>query len=92
MSTTRFLERHGGEYLDGIRMRWIDGDYDWVHLKSVKYKYSKEMHERMRKIKEDNEHGYTCSDFDCNGSSCVRIKIRRKGRHIFMSYYKSIDV
>jgi hypothetical protein len=90
--TTKFLEKHGGKYLGGLRLRFIDGDYDWCRLKSLRYRYTKKLYERMLQIKNEHEQDYIRCEYDCTGSTQVRISIKRKGRYLFMYYYESKDV
>ena len=88
---TKWTE-NGGCYKGGFRFKCIDGDYDYVVLKSVRYKYSRQLYEQMMKFKLDNEHDYSRCEYDCTGSSCVRIKVRKRGRYLYMWYYWSLDV
>lgn len=90
--TTKFLKKHGGAYIGGLRLRFVDGDYDWADLKSVRYKYSRKLYERMLQIKGEHEHDYDYREYDCTGSTQVRIRIKRKGRYLFMYYHESKDV
>lgn len=89
--TTKWIDK-GGRYEGGLRFRCIDGDYDYAVLKSVKYKYSRQLYERMMRFKHDNCRDYDRCEYDCTGSCQVRIKVKRKGRHLFMWYYWSLDV
>lgn len=89
--TTKWIEK-GGCYEGGLRFRCIEDDYDYCLLKSVKYKYSRQLYERMMQYKVENEHDYTRCEHDCTSSTRWRITIKRKGRFLFMWIYKSIDV
>lgn len=84
--------KSGGTYEGGFRFRYIDGDEDWCILKSVKYRYSRQLYERAMRFKGENEHDYSYCEYDCTGSSQVRIRVKRKGRYIFIWYRWSIDV
>ena len=84
--------KSGGCYEGGFRFRYIDGDEDWAVLKSVKYKYSRQLYEQMMRFKYDNEHDYDRCEYDCTGSSRVRITVKRKGRFLYMWYHWSLDV
>lgn len=88
---TKWIES-GGCYEGGFRFRYIDGDYDYAILKSARYKYSRQLYGQMMRFKGENEHDYSRREFDCTGSSRIRITVKRKGRYLFMWFHHSLDV
>lgn len=84
--------QNGGTYMFGLRFRYIDGDYDWWVLKSVRYRYSRKLYEYMLKCKYENERDYTRCEYDCTGSTQTRIYIKHKGRFLFMWVRETKDV
>jgi|GEM_PF-4974769 len=89
--STKWLENNG-IYEFGLKFRFIDGDYDWSIVKSIKYKYSEKLYQYMLKCKYEHECDFTRCEYDCTGSTQVRIKVRRKGRYLYMWIHTSKDV
>lgn len=85
-------EDKGGAHLFGLRFRFVDGDYDYCYLKSVRYRYSRQMYLRMLQIKYENQCDYDRCEYDCTGSTQIRIRIKRtKDNHLIMYYHESKD-
>lgn len=78
--------------IDGFKFKVIDEDYDFCNAMSIIYKYTKRTWKRALEMKEDNERDYVLTEYDCSGSTEVRIKVRRHGNHIRIYYYWSKDV
>ena len=76
----------------GIKFRVLEEDYDYCYAKSVKYKFTRAFYEQVMKFKENNEHDYAYCEYDCTGSSRVRIDVKRKGKFMWIYYYYSLDV
>lgn len=76
----------------GFQFVSTDYDCDYIRAKSVWYKAKKRNIKRAYDFKYENERGYTCTDYDCNGSTEVRIKIQRRGNHFRIIYNESKDV
>ena len=78
--------------LGGFRFRVLDEDYDYCHAKSVRYKFHKNTWKRALAFKEQHEHDFWRCEYDCTGSTQVRIKLKRKGKYMFVYYHWSKDV
>ena len=76
----------------GFKFRYVDGDYDYAIHKSVKYKRTKKNLMRARWYKANFEHDYTYGDYDCSGSTHVRIEIKIGKDYILVYRYWSKDV
>lgn len=76
----------------GFRFRVLDADYDFCRAKSIRYKYNKQNWQRALEYKERNEHDFTYADYDCTGSTRLRLDVKRKGKHMFVWYWWSKDV
>lgn len=76
----------------GFKFRVIEGDYDYYIAKSFRYKYNKNNWRRAERLKENNEHDFIYTEYDCNGSSCARIKLVRKRNYMWVYYYCYYDL
>jgi len=81
------------DFLDGgFKFRYIDGDYDYCHAKSVRYKYHKNTWRQAMQYKADNEHDFAYAEHDCTGSTQVRIDVKRKGKYMYIYFHWYKDV
>ena len=71
----------------GFKFRVIDSDYDFIHAKSLPYKYNRNNWQRALKYKEENEHDFCYDERDCTGSTCVRIELKVKRNGVLYVYY-----
>lgn len=89
-------QQKGGCYIGGFKFILIDGDYDWAKLVSKKYKYSKQMLYKMQQFKYDYQQDFIRTEYDCNGSTQVRINIKtvrkRNRKFLKLKYYECKDV
>ena len=69
-----------------------DYDYDYIRAKSIWYKATKHMLEKAWNFKHENQCGYDYREYDCTGSTEIRIKIQRRGNHFRIIYNESKDV
>ena len=69
-----------------------DYDYDYIWAKSVWYKAKKHMLEKAWKFKYENQQDFDYREYDCTGSTQVRIKIQRRGNHFRIIYNETKDV
>lgn len=76
----------------GFKFRYVDGDYDYAVLKSKKYKRTKKNLMRAKWYKRNFEHDFTYSDYDCTGSTSVRIEIKLSKDYIVVYRYWDKDV
>jgi len=76
----------------GFQFISTDCDYDYIRSKSIWYKATKHMLEKAWNFKYENDRGYACTDYDCNGSTAVHVKIQRRGNHFRIIYNESKDV
>ena len=79
--------------IGGFKFMADEEQFDWdiIDAKSILYKYTKHMWQRAMQFKYDNERDYMRTEYDCNGSTCVRIKVKRKGSHFRIYYHESRD-
>lgn len=78
----------------GFPFRVTDEDalyWDTVIAKSI-IKYTKRAFERAIMFKGDYEQDYDRREYDCTGSTQVRIKVKRRRSHIIINYRESKDV
>lgn len=88
----RKRKRHDQSFF-GFRFKYIDGDYDYSILKSLPYKLNKNNWNRALRFKNENERDFTLCEYDCTGSTQVRIQLKRKQNNTFVIYYKEyLDV
>jgi hypothetical protein len=78
--------------IDGFTFMSTDYDYDYVRAKSIWYKAKKHVLEKAMKFKEEHQRGYDYREYDCTGSTEIRIKIQRRGNHFRIIYNESKDV
>ena len=79
--------------MGGFRFRYIDGDYDYSILKSLPYKFNKNNWNRALRFKSENEQDFAYREYDCTGSTQVRIQLKRKQNNTFVIYYREyLDV
>lgn len=78
--------------IGGFKFICIDEDYDFVRAKSIIYKYTKRTWERAMQFKYDRQKDFAWTEYDCNGSTEVRIKVKRHGNHIRIYYNETKDV
>ena len=80
----------------GIKFRVLDEDYDFCRSKSVPYKLNKHNLQRALEYKGDMEHDFTYADYDCTGSTQVRIEVKikklKKRKYIYVYHYWDKDV
>ena len=77
---------------EGFQFVSADYDYDYVRAKSIWYKARKHVLEKALQFKYDNERDYTRCEYDCTGSTAIRIDIERRGNHFRIIYNESLDV
>ena len=79
--------------LNGFRFKVIAEDYDYMYAKSVRYKYNKKNMQRALDFKFHNEQDFVYREYDCTGSTRVRIDIHvKKKRYIVINYKCNKDV
>ena len=76
----------------GFQFISTDYDYDYIRAKSIWYKSTKHLLEKAWAFKYDNERDYDRCEYDCTGSTEVRIKIQRRGNHFRIILNESKDV
>ena len=76
----------------GFQFISTDYDYDYIRAKSIWYKAKKHTLARAWQFKYNNEREYDHCEYDCTGSTEVRIKIKRRGNHFRIIYNESKDV
>lgn len=78
----------------GFKFRITDEDelyWDILEGKCI-VKYTKRTWWRALEFQGDYSCDYARCEYDCTGSTEVRIKVRRKGSHIIIYYRESKDV
>ena len=76
----------------GFKFRYINGDYDFAVHKSARYKKTKNNMMRAKWYKANFEHDYIYGEYDCSGSTKVRIEIKTGKDYILVYRYWSKDV
>lgn len=77
--------------IDGFRFTLTDYDYDYIRAKSIWYKATKHMLEKAWIFKNEYQCDFGYIEYDCTGSTEIRIKIQRRGNHfrIFITNRKT---
>ena len=76
----------------GFQFISTDYDYDYIRAKSIWYKAKKRNLERAWQFKYDYQQEFDHCEYDCTGSTEVRIKIQRRGNHFRIIYNETKDV
>ena len=77
----------------GFKFRITDEDalyWDIVKADCI-CKYSKHTMERALLFKNEYERDYTQCEYDCTGTTQIRIRVLRKGSRIIIKYHESKD-
>lgn len=78
----------------GFKFRCTDEDalyWDILEGKCI-IKYTKRTWQRALEFKEEWSQDYILCEFDCTGSSEIRVKVRRKRSHIIIYFRESKDI